>query len=62
MQGLPVWLLLLLGLAGLIGLAGMATTVAGMNRPPEQRRRYFTIGVSLSLLGGAAILVMLGTV
>jgi bacteriorhodopsin len=62
MQGLPVWLLVLLGLAGLTGLAGMAMTVAGMNRPPAQRRRYFTIGLALSVAGGAAFLVMLGTV
>ena len=62
MGSLPIWLLVLLGLAGLTGLAGMGMTVAGMNRPPAERRRFFAIGVALSIVGGAAFLVMLGTV
>ena len=44
-----------------MGLAGMATTVRGMNQPPAQRR-YFIIGMALSVVGGGLFLVMLGTV
>ncbi|HEY0253955.1 MAG TPA: hypothetical protein VGC41_20635 [Kofleriaceae bacterium] len=58
---MPVWLMMMLGLAGALGLGGLLMTVIGMNSRPEKRRTFLLAGVAMSVLGAAAFLIMLGT-
>ncbi len=57
----PAWLMGLLAIPAALGIAGLATSISGLNRPPEQRKHRMTIGAVMTTVAALGFLVLLGT-